>query len=561
MALDTPAGLNGHSFDKISDPSLDVKPEDNDLASQKFTMPDSEDNIVYIQGTRFWAISAAVATMMFLTNLEVPVVITALVAITDDIGGFDSVGWVVASYLLGYVALIVICAKFSDIFGRKFVFLLSIAIFIIFSAACSAAQTIVQLIVFRAFQGTGGGACFSLCTIMIVETVPPEKYTKYVSNISVFNALSLLLGPIIGGAIASDTSWRWIFIINVPIAIPAFVMAFIAIPRDFPHHGQPNYRSKTIKDLMRKSTLDRVDIPGTALILFATLALTAAFEEADKQFPWRSAYVITLLTVSGVLWIILLTWERYVTLSNKIREPILPWTFLTNRQMVGIMLNFVLLGGPTVIGMFIIPQRFQLVYGLSGLQAGVRLIPFTVAIPVASIVASIIAGKLKFPPIYLIMIGSCLQVIGFALLGTLPSGHDIPPRIYGAEFITGCGCGINFSLLFILIPFVIEKRYQSVGMAAGAQTRMMGSAVVLAVSTSVFNTYARPHLQSLLGVSNSDGLLLSGAALASLPQELQEGVRNILAEGYNRQTLVLCVSAGLQVLASLLMWEKKQILV
>lgn len=89
---------------------------------------------------------------------------------------------------------------------------------------------------------------------------------------------------------------------------------------------------------MAKATLSRIDIPGTVLILCATLALTSAFEEADKKFPWRSAYVITLLTVSGVLWIALAAWERYVTLSDKIREPILPWRFLTNRQMMGILL-------------------------------------------------------------------------------------------------------------------------------------------------------------------------------------------------------------------------------
>lgn len=108
--------------------------------------------------------------------------------------------------------------------------------------------------------------------------------------------------------------------------------------------------------------------------------------------------------------------------------------------------------------MFIIPQRFQLVYGTSGLDAGVRLIPFTVVIPVSSIVASTLAGKLKVPPLYLLLVGSCFQVLGFALLGTLPSTLEIPARIYGFEILAGWGCGINFALLFILIPWVNDKR-------------------------------------------------------------------------------------------------------
>ncbi|KAI1760378.1 putative multidrug resistance protein fnx1 [Hypoxylon sp. FL1150] len=513
---------------------------------------------LYTHISRVINVSNRIAIMMFLTNLEIPVVITALVAITDDLGGFGNVGWVVASYLLGYVAVIVICAKFSDIFGRKFVFLLSAIIFIIFSAACSAAQTMVQLIIFRAFQGIGGGGLWSLSTILVVELVPAEKYPKFVSNISVVNAIALLLGPIIGGAIASNTTWRWIFIINVPIAVPAFIIALLAIPKDFPHHNQPNYRRKNWKALMGKDTVNRIDIPGTILILFATLALTSAFEEADKRFPWRSAYVITLLSLSGFLWIALVVWERYVTLSNKVREPILPWRFLINREMMGILLNFVFLGGPTVICMFIIPQRFQLVYGTSGLDAGVRLIPFTVIIPVSSIFASSLSGKLKVPPVYLLIVGSCFQVLGFSLLGTLPSTLEIPARIYGFEILAGWGCGINFALLFILIPWVNDKRDNAVAMGAASQFRMMGGTIVLAISTSVFNTYAQPQLQTLLGVSDTDTLI---SFLGTLPQDLRDQVRYLLAEAYNRQVLVLCVSAALQVPATLLMWKKKQVVI
>ncbi|KAI1126022.1 putative multidrug resistance protein fnx1 [Nemania abortiva] len=519
-------------------------------------LSDSQPDFVYIQGARFWSICAAIAVMMFLVNFEVPVVITALVSITNDLHGFDDVGWVVSSYLLGYVGVIVICAKFSDIFGRKLVFLSSIVFFIIFSAACSAAQTMVQLIVFRAFQGIGGGGCWSLATIIVVELVPPEQYAKFVANISIVNATALLLGPIIGGAIASGTTWRWIFIINVPIAVLALLVSFLCIPKDFPYQGQPNYNSKPLKELFAKSTLNRIDVPGTILLLFATLALTAAFEEADQKFPWRSGYVITLLILSVFFWIGLAVWERYVTHSDTIREPIVPWRFLQNREMMGILLNFVLLGGPTVIGMFILPQRFQLVYGTSGLNAGVRLIPFTAIIPIGSIFASILGGKFKVPVVYLLIFGSVLQVLGFALIGTLPSTLDIPSRIYGFQILAGWGCGINFSLLFIIIPFVNEKRDHAVALGAGSQFRFMGGSIVLAISTSVFNSYVRPQIESQLGISNPDALT---EILPTLAQGLQEQIRKTLATGYSHQILVLAVSAGLQIPATLLMWKKKQL--
>ncbi|KAI0396977.1 major facilitator superfamily domain-containing protein [Xylariaceae sp. FL0594] len=531
------------------------------VAEQHDGVSEEEDSKVYFHGLKFWLISSSVAVMMFLTNLEVPVVTTALVAITNDLGSFDNAGWVVASYLLGYVAVIVIFAKFSDIFGRKVIFVISILLFIIFSAACSAAQTLVQLFVFRALQGVGGGGCFSLCTILVVELVPPPEVTKFVSNISVVNALSLLLGPIIGGAIASGTSWRWIFIINIPIAVPALLIAIFTLPKDFPYHGQAHRQPERLARFFSRDVLSRVDIPGTVLILLATLALTAAFEEADKQFPWRSSYVITLLTLSGVLWGTLIVWERHVTLASNVREPVLAWRFFKNRQMIGILLNFLFLGGPTIIGMFIIPQRFQLVYGTSGLEAGVKLIPFTITIPFGAIVASSLAGKLKIPALYIVICGSILQGIGFSILATLPLTLSIPARIYGGEILAGLGGGFNFSLLFVMIPFVNESRDRGVGMGSGAQFRSMGSSIVLAISTSVFNTDALPKLQKLLRVSNSDELLFSGASLAALPPAVLAEARHVLAEGYNRQVLVLAVSAALQVPASLLMWKKKQLVV
>ncbi|TRX98985.1 hypothetical protein FHL15_000327 [Xylaria flabelliformis] len=518
---------NDHPLDGTSSEKQGV--DMNELEETKIGSDTSEapDTIIYIQGAKFWLICVAIAIIMFLVNLEVPVVITALVSITKDLQGFENVSWVVASYLLGYVG-----------------------IFIIFSAACSGAQTMTQLIIFRAFQGIGGGGCWSLATIFVSELVSPEKYPKFVANISFVNALALLLGPIVGGAISSNTTW------SIPIAFPALLIILYVVPKDFPYQNLSSYKRKTLKDLISKSTLDRIDVPGTFLILFATLALTAAFEEADKRFPWKSAYVITLLTLSGFLWIFLIVWERYVTISNTIREPILPWRFLLNREMMGVLLNFILLGGPTVICMFILPQRFQLVYGTSGLDAGVRLIPFSAVIPIGSIFASVLGGKHKIPPVYLLILGSVLQVLGFALIGTLPSTLEIPSRIYGFQVIAGWGCGINFSLLFILIPLINEKRDNAVGLGAGSQFRFIGGSIVLSISTSLFNSYVRPRLESQLGISDPDALIQT---LPTLTPTVQDAARHILATGYSRQILVLAVSAGLQIPATLLMWRKKQL--
>lgn len=113
-----------------------------------------------------------------------------------------------------------------------------------------------------------------------------------------------------------------------------------------------------------------------------------------------------------------------------------------------------------MVAVFQLPQRFQLVNGLSGLDGGVRLIPFTFASPVGTGIAAGFATKLKVPPIFIILTGSILQVIGFALLGTLPITTDLLPRTYGYEVIAGFGCGMNLALLFVMIPQVVELRDQ-----------------------------------------------------------------------------------------------------
>jgi hypothetical protein len=126
---------------------------------------------------------------------------------------------------------------------------------------------------------------------------------------------------------------------SVPAAAPALVCAILAIPRNFPCHGQEtNPQQRTLKALVARETTQKVDILGAILLLLATLSMTAGFEEAGAQFPWRSTYVIALLTISGLLWIILLVWERHITMHSKTVEPVLPWRFMENRAMLSLLL-------------------------------------------------------------------------------------------------------------------------------------------------------------------------------------------------------------------------------
>lgn len=183
----------------------------------------------------------------------------------------------------------------------------------------------------RAFQGIGGGGSYALATILTIEVVPPEKYPAQLTYMGLAVMLALVIGPIAGGGISSVTTWRWIFLFNVPVGVVGLVLAIVGIPAGFPHHkGSAHQREVS----QRAQTLARLDIPGCMLLLLGTMSIVAAFQEAGSRFPWGSAYFISLLVVSVILLLALVTWERRVTLANGTREPVLPWRFLTSRVMV-----------------------------------------------------------------------------------------------------------------------------------------------------------------------------------------------------------------------------------
>lgn len=513
----------------------------------------------YLEGIRLHSITAGLCMCLFLTNLEIPIVVTALTGITNDLGGFKHSSWIVAAYMLGYVGVLIIFSKLSDIFGRKSSLLVAIGIFVIFSAACGAAQTIQQLIVFRAFQGIGGAGNFALCTIIVLELVPPGKYAKYTSVISMVYSISLLLGPILGGAISQSSSWRWVFLLNVPAAVLAGVLIIVCVPNHFPHHGKSGNSRSNFKRAFSKATLQRVDFLGAFMLLIATLFFVAALEEAGNDYPWRSTFVITLLTISGIFWIAFLFWERRVTLKNKLQEPVFPWRFVQSRIWIGMLLNALFLGGPWIVAVFQLPQRLQLINKISPLGAGIRFIPFTLAAPVGSVIASIIAKAGKVPPLYLLMFAAAVQIVGFALLATLPVSQSIAVAQYGYEFIAGFGCGISIALLPLMTPFSVEARDLAVAMGAIAQLRMMGGVIGLAIVTTAFNGLVKSRLGRFLSTEQINDLLEFANSSLSYPADTQDRFRIIFAEGYSLQMKIMTGFAAAQLLSTLFIWQSKQV--
>ncbi|KAJ4419091.1 hypothetical protein N0V85_001189 [Neurospora sp. IMI 360204] len=176
----------------------------------------------FISGWRKHVLTFGIWIALFLSTLETTIVSTSLVSITNTLSGFHLRDWVVTAYFITYTGFLVIYAKLGDVFGRKTMYLLGLAIFIIFSCLCGASTNIVELIIFRAFQGMGASGIYSMTIVIAPTLVPKAEFGKYIAIISTVFALASILGPILGGVVSAHGSWRWVFFLKYELPSISF---------------------------------------------------------------------------------------------------------------------------------------------------------------------------------------------------------------------------------------------------------------------------------------------------------------------------------------------------
>ncbi|KAK2877128.1 hypothetical protein FQN49_001402 [Arthroderma sp. PD_2] len=172
------------------------------------------DESKYMKGWKLYLLALGFWIALFLSTLETTIVSTSLVAITNSLRGFDIRNWIVTAYFLTYTGFLIIYAKLSSIFGQKTMILLAMFIFIIFSIGCGVTNDITTLIILRSFQGMGASGIYSMVLVIAPSLVPKREYGKFIGIISSVFVLASILGPILGGIIATHSTWRWIFLLK-----------------------------------------------------------------------------------------------------------------------------------------------------------------------------------------------------------------------------------------------------------------------------------------------------------------------------------------------------------
>jgi MFS family permease len=310
-------------------------------------------------------------------------------------------------------------------------------------------------IICRAFQGLGGAGCYSLATVMTYEFVPKDKLGTYGAMNAMAVAVATLMGPLFGGLINNHTTWRWIFYLNLPVGVFIMIVLFIGVPNGFPYHNLPKDR---VPQRGGVQALARVDFFGLLMLLSGSLLLSAVLLEVSLKEGWSAVGSIILLVFAILSWVIFVLWEWYVAVREGRVQPLFPWDFISDRPWMGILVSTFLLGVPFNVLVVFVPQRLQIVSGVSPLGAGERLLPYTFSAAFGAVLAMIMGSKKRLAVVHILIIGAVLQTVGLALLSTLPTTREWPDRAYGFLVIAGVGLGICFGIGILATPFVVAPK-------------------------------------------------------------------------------------------------------
>jgi EmrB/QacA subfamily drug resistance transporter len=418
-----------------------------------------------------------VLMVMLLASLDQTIVATALPRIIADLQGFDRYTWVSTAYLLTSTVSVPIYGKLSDIFGRKPMFLFGIVIFLTGSALSGASQSMNQLIAFRAFQGIGAGALIPIAIAVVGDLFTPRERGKWQGVTGAVFGLSAIIGPTLGGWITQYSTWRWVFYVNLPIGIAAFLVLIFLMP--------------TLRSTITGKV--HIDYTGAALLVLGTVPLLLGFTWAGSQYAWLSPQIIGILVFSVTALIAFVVYEAM--LERRGGQPILEPSLFKNSIFSVSTIITTIFGMGLFGSIFFIPLFVQGVVGSSATNSGLILTPLLLTSVVGSIVSGQLVSRLgKYK--WLAILGMFISLGGTLLLMRLDvnSGNN---DVLLAMLVLGLGMGFGMSLYTLIVQNALPSK---IGQATSALTffRSIGGTIALAIMGSVMNAAYLPAFQNAL---------------------------------------------------------------
>jgi EmrB/QacA subfamily drug resistance transporter len=411
---------------------------------------------------------AAIVLAMLPAVLDQTILATALPVIAGDLGSLSDVSWVVTAYVVAAAATTPVWGKLGDRHGRKLLLEVALLLFVVSSALCGAAQDITQLIVLRAVQGIAAGGLMTLAMATVGDLVAPRERGRYQGYIAATFAVATIVGPLIGGVLVDHASWRWVFLVNLPIGAAALVGLHLRLPApDAAGSDRP------------------LDVSGAALLAGATTALMLTCIWGGSRYAWGSGPILALIAGTVVLSGALLVRER------RAADPIVPFHLLRTGP-VAIASATLFLGTAALFSVTVfVPLFLETTTGASATEAGLLLVPAMLGIAVSTTLSgrSIArTGRYKRFPIA----GLALMTAALVLLATVAGNPSRVATGVGLA-VFGLGFGMVTQVLIVAVQNSVDRRELGVATATTGFFRALGGAVGAAVLGAVFAAQAGSH--------------------------------------------------------------------
>jgi EmrB/QacA subfamily drug resistance transporter len=424
---------------------------------------------------RKWWTLGAMCFALFMIMLDNTVVNVALPSIERDLGAsLSTLEWTVNGYTLSFAVLLATGGRLGDIFGRRLTFLIGVTVFTVSSATAGLAPDTTSLVASRVGQGIGGALMMPATLSIVTNAFPPSERGKAIGTWAGVSALALAIGPVLGGLLTEDVSWRAIFYINVPVGIGAVVASLFAVRESRDH------------------TVGReVDYAGVATLTLGLTALVLALIEGNS-WGWESTRILALLAGSAVML------AAFVLIETRVKAPMVEFRLFASRNFVGANLIALIVTFAMLAQFFFLALYMQNVLGYSPLEAGVRFLPATLMI----VAIAPIAGRLtdRIGPRLPIAVGLTL-VSGALFWVSRIDASTTYGDLWPSFVLMGIGMALVMSPMSTAAMNAVADAKAGIASGILSMNRMIGGTLGVAVIGAVFQGAARSQLDSMLAGS------------------------------------------------------------
>lgn len=456
----------------------------------------------------------ALMMAVFLSALDQTIVAVSMPAISAQFNDFDLLAWVISAYMVALTVAVPIYGKLGDLYGRRKLMLFGLGLFTLASLFCGIAQNMEQLVLARVIQGIGAGGMVSVSQAIIGDLVPPRERGRYQGYFSSMYAVASVAGPVLGGFMTQYLSWRWVFLINLPLGLVAWWVA-----------------KRTLLGLPIPQRKPVIDYLGTVLMIIGLSSLLLGITEIGQGYRWSDQQVLTLLGVALLALICFVCYER------RAAEPLLPMHLFANRSAVLCWCTIFFTSFQAISLIVMVPLRFQTVTGGGADSAALHLLPLAIGMPMGAFFAgrrTSLTGRYK----PMILTGALLMP--FAILGMAFS----PPQSLWLTslfmVLTGIASGMQFPTSLVGTQNSVDVQDMGVATSTTNLFRSLGGAVGVALMSALLlamlqDTGLGTVSPGSIGGEGASGNVLmdslnavSGPALQTLRDELSLTFRHLL---------------------------------